>query len=123
VSAQSDGRGSAEADERLLEQKMSEPLKPIACSLDGRDYAARIASNTALARRSLLSAERRGLTLHLTYRNDAEHDVRAMVQAESRCCAFLGFEVEPTIDGIKVTITAPERAADTADDLFAQFTG
>ena len=45
-----------------------------------------------------------------------------MVANEQRCCAFLSFDVREQPDFVHVTITAPERARDAADELFEQFT-
>lgn len=100
---------------------MSEAAAPIACTLEGASYQARIAANMDLAKRSLLSAERRGDTLLLIYRADAWSDVHAMVAAESKCCAFLAFNMERSEEAIRVAITVPERASNIVDDVFAQF--
>ena len=47
--------------------------------------------------------------------------VREMVVSEQACCSFLTFVVNETAEEIAVTITAPERARETAALLFAQF--
>ena len=44
-----------------------------------------------------------------------------MVAGEQHCCAFLNFDVQEHSDSTLVTITAPEKARDAADELFAQF--
>ena len=48
--------------------------------------------------------------------------VRAMVDSEQHCCAFLNFDVREQPDVVHVTITAPEHARDAADELFEQLT-
>ena len=75
----------------------------------------------ALTREALLSYQRNGLELTLRYAPESVERVRAMVAGEQHCCAFLDFDVQEQSDSILVTITAPEHARDTADELFAQF--
>lgn len=95
---------------------------PIACTLTPGDLRDRLALIQALTADALLGFERRDLALRLRYEPDAIERVRAMVAGEQHCCAFLTFDVQERSDGVHVTITAPEKARDAADELFEQFT-
>jgi hypothetical protein len=94
---------------------------PIACTLSPDDFRERLRLIHTLSRNALLGYERRGLALDLCYAPAAVDRVRAMVERESHCCTFLTFAVCEGADAVRVTITAPERARDAADELFAQF--
>jgi hypothetical protein len=67
------------------------------------------------------SDERDGLVLRLRYAARARDLVREMVRREQECCAFLRFDLEEDALAVRLTITAPEEARDTADMLFATF--
>ena len=93
---------------------------PLACTLMPDDFKERVARIERLAGRALLDAERRPLSLHLTYAPEAEQ-VRDLVRDEQACCAFLRFDLREDAHGVRVTIAAPEEARDAADVLFAHF--
>jgi hypothetical protein len=95
----------------------------IACTLNGNDFKARLATIAELARNALRSYQRDDLVLHLSYAAGAAEQVREMVRNEQSCCAFLTFDVIERPQEIDLTITAPEEARETADDLFDQFIG
>jgi len=94
---------------------------PIACTLTAGEYEDRLASIRALTRDALRRHERRGLVMDLYYAPEAAERVREMVRKEQVCCAFLAFDVRPSEDEIRLTITAPESAREAADALFEQF--
>jgi hypothetical protein len=94
---------------------------PIACSLAPGDYKARLAWISELARDALVGRERRGLELELLFAPDAAERVRDMVRMEQDCRGFLQFDLDEQPDGLRLTITAPERAREAADMLLAQF--
>ena len=94
---------------------------PIACTLQPGAYRERLAWIAGLARDGLLGVSRDDLRLELTYAPHVADRVREMVGKEQRCCAFLDFELDETDAGIRLTITAPERARDVADALFEPF--
>ncbi len=103
----------------MTAHSIAEP--PVACSLAAGDYKARIAWIADLNAAALHAHRRDDLRLELTYAADARDRVGEMVRREQDCCAFLTFEVRETRDGVRLTITAPERARGAADDLFAPF--
>lgn len=94
---------------------------PIACTLGAGDFKARMAWIADLNARALQTHRRKGLDLVLTYRAEAREDVLSMVRGEQACCAFLTFEVweEPGI--VKVRISAPPAARESAEAVFAPF--
>lgn len=94
---------------------------PIACTLQAGDYKDRLALIAEVARDGLLGVRRKDLQLELSYASSVANRVREMVGKEQACCAFLTFELSETDEGVRLTITAPERARDVADALFEQF--
>ena len=66
-------------------------------------------------------ADGTGLILHLTYGPEAAEAVRDLGRKEQTCCAFLRFEMREDATGVHLSVTAPERARDAADLLFAHF--
>jgi hypothetical protein len=101
---------------------MSDALEsPIACTLQGSSYQERLAWIAELSRDGLRGHSRQELTLVLHYEMAIADRVAEMVQNEKKCCAFLDFQLTKLDDGVRLTITAPERARDVADALFEQF--
>jgi hypothetical protein len=96
-------------------------LAPIACTLTASDFKERVSWIRDLAGESLLRVRREPLALHLTYDVAAADRVREMVRNEEACCAFLRFDLRSDARGIHLTITAPEGARETANELFAYF--
>lgn len=81
----------------------------------------RLAWIRALTKDALRSHERRDLALHLLYAPEARDRVCEMVRNERACCPFLTFDLHEQPHEIRLTITAPEAARETADMLFDQF--
>lgn len=94
---------------------------PIACTLTAAGYQERVKSIRLLASRSLISARRAPLSLHLVYEADAINEVRDLVRAEQACCAFLDFKILEKEGDVHVTLMAPADAAQAADALFSHF--
>ncbi|MEQ1760552.1 MAG: hypothetical protein ABL986_19755 [Vicinamibacterales bacterium] len=94
---------------------------PIACTLMGTDYKARMRWIAELNRQGLTGHARTGLTLTLHYRPECRAQVTELVAREQSCCAFLKFAVTEGATDIRVTIAAPERARNVADAVFEQF--
>ena len=94
---------------------------PIACTLQPGDYRERLASIAELVRDGQLDVSRDDLRLELRYAPHLANRVREMVGKEQGCCAFFDFEIAETDAGVRLTITAPERARAVADALFDQF--
>jgi hypothetical protein len=96
---------------------------PIACTLIGSDFQARVAAIADLAREALRDYWRHDLELRLTYAPKAVARVREMVRNEQACCGFLAFDLIETPEEVELTIVAPLEARDAADALFDQFVG
>ena len=101
---------------------MTTPQAPIACTLDAASYAGRIAEIRTLFARSLKGSRREGSRLHLTFDPAARADVQELVRKENTCCAFLDFQLAEHDGAVELTIAVPERAIDSADEIFAPFT-
>jgi hypothetical protein len=102
---------------------MDQPASAPSCSLDGHAFQERVASIAAFHARALVSQQRVGCRLVLTYADGSGPEVADMVARERDCCAFLDFEIRTTNAGIVLTITVPENQADHADALLAPFDG
>jgi len=103
---------------------MKAPLpeaKPIVCTLGAASLKDRIAWIVDLNRDALRSHRRDDLRLELTYGLEAASRVRELIRREQECCAFLTFEMHEDVEGIRLTIDAPEDARDAVDTLFEQF--
>lgn len=94
---------------------------PIACTLDGAGFEARMAWIIDLNTRALGAVRRGDLHLELDYAPSALADVRRFATQEQQCCLFLTFNVTERADAVTLAITAPEGARDAADLLFASF--
>jgi hypothetical protein len=97
------------------------PQPPIACSLGAADYRERIRWIADLNRGSLLTDRQDDLRLELTYAAQAAEQVRQLVQREARCCPFFTFQIDQDADSVRLTVTAPAEARDSAHLLFEQF--
>ena len=91
---------------------MSQPL-PIACSLSGADFAARVEELKALG----------GVVLHFRPEADIRKRVEAAAAAESECCAFLDFRVEHGAEATTLTIAAPNGGAEVVGEFATLFSG
>ena len=103
---------------------MSRPL-PIACSLSGADYAARVEELKALGGDGLVSVAQAPGRVVLRFRPEADirKRVEAAAAAESECCAFLDFRVEHGAEATTLTITAPNGGAEVVREFAALFSG
>jgi hypothetical protein len=104
-----------------LQPDMHADTPPIACTLTPSDHARRVSEIAALNRAALRRLSRDGPTLALTYAPEAAARVRALVDAERRCCAFLSLEIEETGDAVRLLVTAPDLPREALDELFAPF--
>jgi rhodanese-related sulfurtransferase len=96
--------------------------QPIACNLTLEQMAGAdegLAAYRRLGRDALLSVEREPRRAVLRFRRDPQirTQVEALVAAESRCCAFLGFDVADGPEATVLTLTAPEGGEQVMADL------
>lgn len=99
-------------------------MPSIACTLGPGEMPRRAEQIRALGREGLLGVERSERRVALRFRPDPAIRVRVeeIVAAESRCCAFLDFDLSVTGDAIVLALRAPEGgepAMHLLVDLFA----
>jgi hypothetical protein len=97
---------------------------PIACTLSPADMPQRAADIRALGRDALLAVEGSEARATLRFRRDpaTRARVETIIAAESKCCAFIDFELADAGDAIVLTLEAPaggEAAMHMLADLFA----
>jgi hypothetical protein len=97
---------------------MSEPV-PIACTLDASEQRQRAVELRSLGHDGLLSIDRGKQRVLLRFRPDPDirERVERLAAAESRCCAFLRFEVADTDGATALTVVAPEGGEATMHEL------
>jgi hypothetical protein len=95
--------------------------QPIACTLTAADYAARTEDIAELTRRALRSREPIPSGTRLTFEagGDTERQLRDVIAAEARCCAFLRMDLRPSADALILEITGPSGAEPIIAELFA----
>jgi hypothetical protein len=95
--------------------------EPIACTLTGAGYAARMDQIAAIARDALRSRERidGGARLVFDASDGTESSLRDVFAAEARCCSFLRFDLRRSGDTLEVDVTGPEAAKPIIAELFA----
>jgi hypothetical protein len=95
--------------------------QPIACTLTATDYTARTEATAELARRALRSREPipNGTRLTFEASADTERQLRDVIAAEARCCAFLRLDLRPTADALVLDVTGPAEAQPIIAELFA----
>ena len=94
---------------------------PIACALSPDGFASRLALIGALASDGLLgrTATAAGLRVRLRDTPEIERRTRELVAAESRCCAFLDFELTREGGELVLDIGGPEDARPVIDMFVA----
>lgn len=94
---------------------------PIACTLTADGMTARIALIDALAADGLLdrTTTDAGMRVRLLDRPVIEQRTRELVAAESKCCAFLEFDLGRENGYLVLDIAGPEEARPVIDMFFA----
>lgn len=95
--------------------------QPIACTLTPDDTTARVALIEALTADGLLerTATETGIRVRLLDRADIERRTQELVAAESRCCAFLDFDLRRENGALLLDISGPEDARPVIEMFFA----
>lgn len=85
---------------------------PIACSLEGSEQAKRLQEIAGLCERALLGTEetRGGLKLCFADGPGVREELEELIEFESRCCSFLGFELRPAQEALLLEVTGPQEA-------------
>jgi hypothetical protein len=94
---------------------------PIACTLSPDGFTARMGLIDALAADGLLdrTSTASGLRVRLRDTPEIERRTRELVAAESRCCAFLQFELGREGDALVLGISGPDDARPLIDGFFS----
>jgi hypothetical protein len=97
------------------------PDVPIACTLTPDGMTARLALIEALAADGLLDRTRTdtGLRVRLRDTPEIEQRTRELVAAESKCCAFLDFELGRDRGDLVLDISGPDDAQPVIEMFFA----
>ena len=91
---------------------------PIACTLSEADLPQRLADARALGADALVGVELSGRDAQLRFDGELER-VEQLVAAETRCCAFLEFELKQPGEATELAIHAPEGAEPVLRSLVA----
>src|SRR5579883_1791692 len=93
---------------------------PVACYMDGQSYRERVARIGVLKNKALLSRERLGLSVRLSFRLDfgVLAELEELVALEKECCPFLVLTVEHSSTEAVLLISGPEAATSLLDDAF-----
>ena len=97
------------------------PDHPIACTLTPDGMTARLALIDALAADGLIdrTATDVGLRVRLRDTTEIERRTRALVAAESTCCAFLDFDLSRSDGALVLDIAGPAGARPVIELFFA----
>ena len=104
----------------MAEPGTTPPDIPIACTLDAREYAGRTAELAALAARALRRREPTPTGERLVFADtpEIERELRAVIAAEARCCAFLTMGLRGSDDGLVLDVDGPRDARPVIAALF-----
>ena len=95
--------------------------QPIACTLAPDEFRDRTSDLAAIAARSLRARAPIPGGERLTFTGDdaTDQELRAVVAAESRCCAFLEFDLRRDSEHLVLDVLGPEDARPLIAELFA----
>jgi hypothetical protein len=96
---------------------------PIACSLGGTELSDRYRDLASFGRAHLKDRRSEVDGEHLRFHRspEAERQLRAIIAAEERCCAFLDFDLKVSGDELELRIGAAESGRPVAAELAAAF--
>lgn len=95
--------------------------EPIACTLTATQYEDRAEAIAELTRASLISRDPLpgGIRLRFAASPGADQRLRAIILAESECCAFLQMNLREVPPYLELDVTGPTEAAPIIAQLFA----
>ena len=101
---------------------MTQPL-PMACTLNPEQLRQRLEQIAEVGTESFLSAEVSGRKHLLRFRNsgDARRRLERIVAAEAECCSFLKLSLDEGGTELILSIDAPARGEDMAQQLATAF--
>jgi hypothetical protein len=97
---------------------MSEPV-PVACTLTPADLAGQARRWQRLMTRALTGRAETRDGLRLSFRAEAEDELRALVAVEAGCCAWAAWTVEPTAGAVVLDVRSAAEGAEGAQGVTA----
>ena len=91
---------------------------PVACTLGTADLAAQGRSWERLMARALTGRAETADGLRLTFRPEAEAELRALVAVEAGCCAWAAWTVEPTAGAVVLDVRSAGEGVATLHSMF-----
>lgn len=83
---------------------------PIACSLSAAEQARRLETSGAIADGAMLDATVTDRGASIRFRPEAEAELRELIEAESRCCGFLDFDLRVEGEALRLRVEGPDGA-------------
>jgi hypothetical protein len=90
----------------------------IACTLGVADLAAQARRWEQLMARALTERSETADGLRLTFRPEAEDELRALVAVETGCCAWAAWTVEPTAGAVVLDVRSADEGIATLHSMF-----
>ncbi len=86
---------------------------PVACTLGVADLAAQRRRWEQLMARALTARDETPDGLRLSFRPEAEDELRALVAVETGCCAWATWTVEPAAGAVVLDVRSADRRAES----------
>jgi hypothetical protein len=91
---------------------------PIACTLSVADLRAQAQRWQRLMTRALTERSETADGLRLTFRPEAEDELRALVAVETGCCAWAAWTVAPTAGAVVLDVRSADEGVATLHTMF-----
>ena len=91
---------------------------PVACTLTAGGLAAQARRWQRLMAQALTGRAETADGLRLTFRPEAEAELRALVAVETGCCAWAAWTVEPTAGAVVLDVRAADEGVATLHGMF-----
>ena len=91
---------------------------PVACTLGATGLAAQRRRWEQLMARALTGRAETADGLRLTFRPEAEDELRALVAVETGCCAWAAWTVEPTAGAVVLDVRSADEGVATLHTMF-----
>jgi hypothetical protein len=91
---------------------------PVACTLGASDLAAQRRRWDQLMARALTGRAETADGLRLSFRPEAEDELRALVAVETGCCAWAAWTVEPTTGAVVLDVRSAGEGIATLHAMF-----
>ena len=97
---------------------MTDETTPVACTLTSGGLAAQRRRWQRLMARALTGRAETADGLRLTFRPEAEDELRALVAVETGCCAWATWTVEPTAGAVVLDVRSADEGIATLQAMF-----